>query len=175
MTPNEGLKMRIPNKKTASSCAEAADLLAKRTQEGTNGNRLQAGDKAGPKKLTGTTTNLKPEQSKKPRNDSQMNRLENSHNAPVHDSNRIVHYERSVENRTPRQVEGMGDPRSSKGKGKGSDKHASNNRKVHAVSVSGSQGGLGPMRMGQVSPGRHKGRKANGRGRQVGVSRMSMR
>ena len=93
----------------------------------------------------------------------------------MHDSNRRVHCEQSVENGTPRQVEGMGDPRSSKGKSKGSDKHASNNRKVHAVSMSGSQGGLGPMRMGQVSPGRHKGCNAKGRGRQLGVSRMSMR
>ena len=105
-----------------------------------------------------------------------MNRLDKPHKALAHDSNRKVHYEESIQNGSLREVEGMGDTRSSgcKDKAKGTDQHASNNRKVHhAVLVSGSQGAFGPMRMGQVSPGRHKARKARGRGRQPGVSRMS--
>ena len=166
----------VSNKNLASSCAEAGDTVAKQTQEGTYGSQLQAGDKAGPRNLIGTSTNLKSEQSKKPHDDSQMNRPEKPYyKTPAHDSNRRVHYEHTQEDGSSRKAEGMEDPRSrtGKGKAKGSDKHASNNRKVHLSSVSGSQGGPGPVHMGQVSPGRHKGRKARGRGQPLGVSRVS--
>ena len=154
-----------------------AEVVEKTNQEGINGDQAPSSSKAGDPSIP-IVTEPSPHwsKSKKSRQGTRSPSQNKSRNMPMHDpnSNRKVQYEdttTSTHNGTPRAFQAKGNPRPNRGRGKVMvrNRHAFPKHQANAMPVGGSQGSRGPMPMGRMSPGRHTGRRARGRGRRRGA------